>query len=71
MSWFAEHLHDVVTLRKDDAVDGASGRKAQLETYGDGLKTMFLKRGSGLNELQCFGWVDMLRFQQGFRRTTT
>ena len=24
---------------------------------------MFLKRGSGLNGLQCLGWVDMLRFQ--------
>ena len=44
MSWFAEHLHDVVTLRKDDAVDGASGRKAQFETYGDGLKTMKLSK---------------------------
>ena len=40
-----------------------AGREAQLETYGDGLKMMFLKHASGLNGLLCLGWVDIIRFQ--------
>ena len=44
MGWLAEPLHDVVALRNEAAVEGAAGRKAQLETYGDGLKTMKLSK---------------------------